>query len=60
LTSFHVFSAFRTAISKTRAWVGAFFDRTVRDQWADLKRLVGEASKSQPEVTVHVLWIHPA
>jgi hypothetical protein len=46
-------------IADTRAWVRAFFDGTVRGEWAALKRLAGEASKSQPEVTVHVfgkLW----
>ncbi len=39
-------------IANTRDWVRAFFDGTVRGEWADLKRLVGEANKSQPEVTV--------
>jgi hypothetical protein len=38
----------------TRAWVRAFFDDTVRGNGADLKRLAGEAGKSQPEVTGHV------
>lgn len=41
-------------IADTRAWVRAFFDGTVRGDWASLKRLAGEASKSQPEVTVHI------
>jgi hypothetical protein len=41
-------------IADTRAWARAFFDGTVRGDWADLKRLVSEANKSQPEVTVHV------
>jgi hypothetical protein len=41
-------------IADTRAWVRAFFDGTVRGDWADLKRLAGEAGKSHPEVTVHV------
>ncbi len=41
-------------IADTRAWVRAFFDGTVRGNWADLKRLAGEASKSQPEVTVQM------
>ena len=41
-------------IADTRAWVRAFFDGAVRGDWADLKRLVGEAGKSQPEVTVQV------
>jgi len=41
-------------VADTRAWVRAFFDGTVRGDWADLKRLAGDASKSQPGVTVHV------
>lgn len=41
-------------IADTRAWVRAFFDGVVRGKWADLKRLVGETGRSQPEVTVHV------
>jgi hypothetical protein len=41
-------------VADTRAWVRAFFDGTVRGDWAELKRLAGEAGKSQPEVTVHV------
>jgi platelet-activating factor acetylhydrolase isoform II len=41
-------------VADTRAWVRAFFDGTVRGDWSDLKRLAGEAGKSQPEVTVHV------
>jgi len=40
-------------IADTRAWVRAFFDGVVRGEWADLKRLAGEAGKSRPEVTVH-------
>jgi hypothetical protein len=46
-------------IADTRTWVRAFFDGTVRDDWAALKRLVGEAGKAQPEVTATVfgnLW----
>jgi hypothetical protein len=31
--------------------VRAFFDGTVRGDWANLKRLVND--KSQPELTVH-------
>lgn len=41
-------------IADTRAWVRAFFDGTVRGDWAALKRLAADAGKSQPEVTVHV------
>jgi hypothetical protein len=41
-------------IADTRVWVRAFFDGTVRGNWAGLKQLVGEANKSQPETTVHV------
>ena len=41
-------------VADTRAWVRAFFEGTVRGDWADLKRLAGDAGKSQPEVTVHV------
>jgi hypothetical protein len=40
-------------VAETRAWVRAFFDGTVRGDWADLKRLAGEAGKSPPGVTVH-------
>lgn len=40
-------------LADTRNWVRAFFDGTVRGEWASLKRLVGEAGKSQPEVTVY-------
>ena len=43
-------------IADTRAWVRAFFDGTVRGQWADLKSLAGE---TRPDVTVQVfgkLW----
>jgi hypothetical protein len=40
-------------IADTRQWVRAFFDGTVRGNWARLKQLVGEANKSQPETTVH-------
>jgi len=39
-------------VADTRAWIRAFFDGTVRGDWADLKRLVRKAGKSQPEVTV--------
>lgn len=38
-------------MADTRAWVRAFFDGTVRGEWAGLKRL---ASETQPEITVHV------
>jgi len=38
-------------IADTRAWVRAFFDGTVRVEWAILKRLAND--KSQPEVPVH-------
>jgi len=41
-------------IADTRAWARAFFDGVVRGEWTDLKRLAGEASKLQPEVTVQV------
>jgi hypothetical protein len=41
-------------IADTRAWVRAFFDGTVSGDWASLKRLVSEAGKLQPEVTVQV------
>ena len=41
-------------ITDTRAWVRAFFDGTVRRDGTDLKRLTSEASKSQPDVSVHV------
>lgn len=41
-------------IADTRAWVRAFFEGTVRGNWADLKRLAGAGSQSQPEVTVQV------
>ncbi len=41
-------------VADTRAWVRAFFDGTVRGDWANLKRLSSEASKSQPEVTVQL------
>ncbi|MGH9753715.1 MAG: alpha/beta hydrolase family protein [Blastocatellia bacterium] len=41
-------------IADTRAWVRAFFDGAVRGDWAGLKRLAGQASKSQPDVTVQV------
>ncbi|MCI0387168.1 MAG: hypothetical protein MOB07_00125 [Acidobacteria bacterium] len=41
-------------VADTRAWVRAFFDGAVRGDWADLKRMAGEASKSQPEMTVNV------
>jgi len=46
-------------IADTRAWVRAFFDGTVRGDWAGLKGLVGEAGKARPEVTATVfgkLW----
>jgi hypothetical protein len=46
-------------IADTRAWVRAFFDGTVRGDWAGLKRLVDEAGKARPEVTATVfgkLW----
>jgi hypothetical protein len=46
-------------IADTRAWVRAFFDGTVRGDWAGLKRLVGETRTARPEVTVTVfgtLW----
>lgn len=38
-------------IADTRQWVRAFFDGTVRGNWANLKRLVND--KAQTEVTVH-------
>ena len=38
-------------IADTRAWVRAFFEGTVRGEWAILKRLAND--KSQTEVTVH-------
>jgi hypothetical protein len=47
-------------IADTRAWLRAFFDGTVRGDWAGLKALAGEAGKpqsrpgSRQEVTVHV------
>jgi hypothetical protein len=41
-------------IAETRIWVRAFFDGTLRGDWANLKRLVSETSKSQPEVTIHI------
>jgi hypothetical protein len=41
-------------IAETRAWVRAFFDGAVRGDWESLKRLAGEASKQDPDVTVHV------
>jgi hypothetical protein len=41
-------------IADTRAWVRAFFDGSVRGDWADLKRLAAAAGKSQPDVTVQV------
>ena len=37
-------------IADTRAWMRAFFDGTVRGDWAGLEALAG---KSRPEVTVH-------
>jgi hypothetical protein len=40
-------------IADTRTWVRAFFDGTVRGDWANLKRLASEISKSQPEITVY-------
>jgi hypothetical protein len=40
-------------IADTRAWVRAFFDGTVRGEWAALKRLAGGAGRSQPELTVY-------
>lgn len=46
-------------IADTRAWVRTFFDGTVRGDWAKLKQLATETSKSQPEITVQVfgkLW----
>ncbi|MFN0207607.1 MAG: alpha/beta hydrolase family protein [Planctomycetota bacterium] len=39
-------------VADTRSWVRAFFDGTVRGEWADLKRLA--SSKTQPHITVHV------
>jgi len=41
-------------IADTRAWVRAFFDGTVRGDWAGLKALAGGDGKSRPEVTVQV------
>jgi hypothetical protein len=41
-------------VADTRAWVRAFFDGTVRGDWAGLKRLAEKACESEPEVTVHV------
>lgn len=41
-------------IADTRAWVRSFFDGVVRGDWADLKRLAGEAGKSRPDVTIHI------
>jgi hypothetical protein len=43
-------AAKQKTIADTRAWVRAFFDGTVRGEWADFKRLAGE---KQPEVTVY-------
>lgn len=40
-------------VADTRAWVRAFFNGTVRGDWADLRRLAGADRRSQPEVTVH-------
>jgi hypothetical protein len=44
----------RHTIAETRAWVRAFFDGTVRGDWAGLKQLAGETATPQPHVTVHV------
>ena len=41
-------------IADTRAWTRAFFDGAVRGEWAELKRLASEASKSQPDVSIHI------
>jgi hypothetical protein len=41
-------------IADTRVWVRAFFDGTVRGEWADLKRLAAEPGKPQGEVTPYV------
>jgi hypothetical protein len=40
-------------IEDTRAWVRGFLDGTVRGDWTGFKRLVGEAGKTRPDVTVH-------
>ena len=41
-------------IADTRAWVRAFFDGTVRRDWAGMKRLTADTTKTKPEVTVTV------
>lgn len=41
-------------VADTRTWIRAFFDGVLREKWADLKRLAGEAGTPQREVTVHV------
>lgn len=46
-------------IADTRLWVRAFFEGTVRGDWANLKRLMRGNGKSQSEITVQTfgkLW----
>ena len=40
-------------IAEIRAWIRAFFDGTVRGDWAGLKSLAGENKTPQADVTVH-------
>jgi len=41
-------------IADTRAWVRTFLDGAVRSEWADIKRLAGEAGKLKGEVTAQL------
>lgn len=41
-------------IAMTRAYVRAFFEGCLKGDWGSLKKLVGEAGKSSPDVTVTV------